>query len=327
MRCFRSVAMHAHWIVSAALSCVACGSDGEGSAGVASTNAVVESPRAPGSANANANANASANGSSDAGTAVEAGPGPTPPTEYAAEKAWAESHGVVIDPTNATVVAKRHGNDARSETYEDMFVVFRPDGTLVRFIGTTKPAQMPNPSSGVVPDIDHDGRKDLGIVRPGVYRAHGSVTFGLPGYERPAFTVKTESGDSNLPAWRDLSGDGDFSATEKTTSEQRDYNISGVYIHYGFEVNGTKLGPDEYVGPWSVGCPNIKYASSTPSSKPSAARARASASPSSTCRSESVPFRHPVLGRLLRPPIAAVLLSRRERDLGRPEVFVRNLTK
>jgi hypothetical protein len=192
--------------------------------------------------------------------ATTAAPAPaTPPTEYEVEKAWAEAHGVVIEPNKTTVVGKRRGNDARTDKYEDSLVVFKADGTLVSFVGTTKPAQMPSPGSAVVPDVDADGRKDLGIVRPGVYRAHGSVTYGLPGHERAAFKVTTEQDEGGLPAWRDLTGDGVFSAPEKMLSEQRNYVITGIYIHYGFAPAGTTLGVDTFIGPWSVGCQNVQY--------------------------------------------------------------------
>jgi len=185
----------------------------------------------------------------------------TPParSEWEKETAWAKAHGVLIETGKTTVIGKRRGSLARSMTYEDTLVVFRADGTIVRFAATTKPAQMPNPSSSTVPDVDKDGRKDLGIVRPGVYRAVGDVTFGLPGHERTAFKIVTEEGEGGLPAWRDLSGDGVFSSSERTTSEERGYTISGIYIHYGFDPAGTTVGDGTYVGPWSVGCQNVLY--------------------------------------------------------------------
>ena len=186
-------------------------------------------------------------------------PPSAPPSEWETEKAWAEARGVVFEAGQVTVVAKRRGSLARSTSYEDEIIVFRPDGTLVRFVATTKPAQMPNPKSSVVPDVDKDGRKDLGIVRPGVYRALGDVKFGLPGHERSAFKIVTEEGNGGLPAWRDLSGDGVFSASERTLSEERGYTIGGIYIHYGFDPAGTIVGGATYAGPWSVGCQNIKY--------------------------------------------------------------------
>lgn len=187
-------------------------------------------------------------------------PPPAPaPSEYETEKAWAEARGVAIEPGKTTVVAKRRGSIARSTTYDDTLVVFRSNETIVRFDGTTKPAQMPNPASSVVPDVDGDGRKDLGIVRPGVYRALGDVTFGIPGHERTAFKIVTEDGNGGLPAWRDLSGDGDFSAPERALSEERGYRISGIYIHYGFAPAGTKISGSTYKGPWSVGCQNVLY--------------------------------------------------------------------
>lgn len=196
----------------------------------------------------------------------EAGPRPAPPStpapsasDVATEKAWAQARGVEFPPGRTVVVAKRRGADARSDVYQDEMLVFRLDGTLERFVATTKPAQMPNPA-GTVPDVDGDGRRDLGIARPGVYEAKGNETFGLEGRERPAFRVLTQAGSGALPAWRDTSGDGIFSAKEKATSEQRKHVITGVLIHYGFAPNGTTLGPDAYVGPWSVGCQNVEYA-------------------------------------------------------------------
>jgi hypothetical protein len=187
---------------------------------------------------------------------------PAPPLSeaYKTEKIWAEARKVTVEPGKVSVVAKRKGATKRSMVYEDEFVVFQADGNITRFIGTTKPAQMPRAESSVVPDVDKDGRKDLGIVRPGTYVAHGSVTYGIPDYERTAFKIKMADGDGYLPAWRDLSGDGVYSDDEKTTAVQRDYKISGIYIHYGFADSGTKLGSTTYNGPWSVGCQNIKYA-------------------------------------------------------------------
>jgi hypothetical protein len=183
-------------------------------------------------------------------------PAPTE-TDYQKEKAWAEAHGVTIDPGKTIVVAKRRGDDARAEHYQDEMVVFR-NGTVVRFVASTKPAQMPNPA-GTVPDVDDDGRRDLGIVRPGIYEARGNESFGLPGHERQAFRVFTLAGERGLPAWRDTSGDGVFSAAEKNASEASNHRITGILIHYGFAPTGTKLGADTYVGPWSVGCQNIIY--------------------------------------------------------------------
>ncbi|MDB4939452.1 MAG: hypothetical protein JWP87_6424 [Labilithrix sp.] len=236
-------------LVVAATLCAACGS-------------ADDAQRTPAETAANVDGNAPAGGNTPATPPPAAGttmPAPAAPSEYDVEKKWAEDHGVVIEPNKTTVIGKRRGNDARSDKYEDSLVVFEADGTLVRFVGTTKPAQMPSPGSAVVPDVDDDGRKDLGIVRPGIYRAHGSVTYGLPGYERNSFKVTTEDDESGLPAWRDLTGDGVFSPSEKMLSEQRKYTISGIYIHYGFAPAGTTLGVDTYIGPWSVGCQNVQY--------------------------------------------------------------------
>jgi hypothetical protein len=180
--------------------------------------------------------------------------------DYKTEREWAKQRGVNVEIGKTSVVVKRRGTSKRSMVYEDEFVVFKQDGTIVRFTGTTKPAQMPRPESSVVPDVDKDGRKDLGMTRPGSYIAHGNITYGMPDFERTAFKIKTVDGDDYLPAWRDLSGDGVFSDEEKALAVTRDYKISGIYIHYGFAETGTKLGNDKLAGPWSVGCQNIRYA-------------------------------------------------------------------
>ena len=244
------------WLAGAVLLAAGCGAEAEPRP-VGTTD-----PAAPGQGSKRAETDAPRTAAVD-GESEPSGttPPPAPPaaTEYETEKAWAEARGVVFEAGKTTVVAKRRGSVERSTKYEDTLVVFRPDGTLVQFVGTTKPAQMPNPSGSTVPDVDKDGRKDLGIVRPGVYRAIGDVTFGLPGHERTAFKIVTEEGAGGLPAWRDLSGDGVFSANERTLSEQRAYTISGIYIHYGFAQAGTKVGGATYAGPWSVGCQNVFY--------------------------------------------------------------------
>lgn len=239
-------------LVGAALLVGACGASDVDPAGAVDTTI-------PGPEPAKSEAPPPAAPADPSPSAPATSPSATPPSEYETEKAWAETHGVVIEAGRTTVVAKRHGSDARSTTYDDELVVLRSDSTIVRFVGTTKPAQLLTPTSTVGIDVNGDGRKDLGIVRPGVYRAHGGVTYGLPGNERAAFKVSTEQDESGLPAWRDTSGDGVFSAAEKADAEARDLRISGVYIHYGFDPAGTTLGGKKYAGPWSVGCQNVKY--------------------------------------------------------------------
>jgi hypothetical protein len=181
-----------------------------------------------------------------------------PTAEYRREKAWAEAHGVDIPAGRVTVVAKRRGDDARTTRYEDDLVVFKRDGTVEHFAGSTKPAQPPREGSRLVPDVDRDGRKDLGMVRPGEYTAVGPHVFGLPGDKRPAFKVLSGGRDS-VPAWRDLDGDGRFSSQEKDTSEARGYRLGMVRIHYGFDARGTTVGDQRYSGAWSVGCQNVPY--------------------------------------------------------------------
>ena len=180
-------------------------------------------------------------------------------SRYTTEKAWAEAHGVIVAAGVTTVVAKRIGADERTTEYQDVYDVFKADGTLATFTGSTRPAQ-PAPDDGSVPDVDGNGTPDLGILRPGIYTARGDIEFGLTDYERPAFHVLYEGRDG-LPAWRDLDGDGVFSAGEKSLSVSRGYLITEVLIHYGFDPDGTTFGDGwgTQYGAWSVGCQNIPY--------------------------------------------------------------------
>lgn len=180
----------------------------------------------------------------------------TPTAEYRREKAWAAQRGVNVVDGRTTVIGKRRGQ-YRTNAYEDELVVFRSNGSIVRFAGTTRPAQPASPTSGI-PDADGNGTRDLGMARPGVYRARGNWTFGLPGHKRAAFRILDGERDS-LPAWRDVNGDGWFSAAERAASERRGDRITVIRIHYGFDARGNTIGGTRYAGAWSVGCQNVSY--------------------------------------------------------------------
>ena len=175
---------------------------------------------------------------------------------FAVEKAWAEAHGVPVPADKVTVVAKRRGDEVTTD-FKDEIVVFTKDGTVERFQGTTRPSQLVNPDGKLVPDVDGDGKKDLGTPRPGIYRARGPWSWGVLGQAAPAFRLLDHGRDS-LPAWRDLDGDGAFSPDEKAKSEARGYRIGAVRIHYGFDTDGNIVDGTIYAGPISVGCQNIQ---------------------------------------------------------------------
>ncbi|MFO0727626.1 MAG: hypothetical protein U1E65_27860 [Myxococcota bacterium] len=176
--------------------------------------------------------------------------------DYQTEKAWAESHGVQIPAGQVTVIGKRRGEGV-STKYQDEIVVFTKDARIERFLGTTRPSQLPRTDGGLVPDVDKNGTKDLGTPRPGIYRASGPWSYGVLGMNKPAFRV-TDHGRDSLPAWRDLDGDGEFSPEERETSEHRGYRVGDVRIHYGFDADGTWTKDGLYSGPISVGCTNIQ---------------------------------------------------------------------
>jgi hypothetical protein len=241
-------------VVTLGAGAAACGDEGDPVIPAGSAAGATE-PATP-----DENASPPTSAGSGAAPAQETPPASPPAaSDYDKEKTWAEAHGVTIPAGRTVVIGKRRSGANRTDVYQDEIVVLRPDKTIARFVASTKPAQMPNPA-GTVPDVNKDGRRDLGVVRPGIYEARGNEDFGLPGFERDAFRVYTTDGKTALPAWRDTSGDGVFSAAEKKASETQGHGITGILIHYGFAPNGTKLGGETYVGPWSVGCQNIMYA-------------------------------------------------------------------
>lgn len=64
---------------------------------------------------------------------------PPSASDYDKEKLWAEAHGVAVPAGKTVVIGKRRGGENRAEVYQDEIVVLRSDGTVVRFVASTKP--------------------------------------------------------------------------------------------------------------------------------------------------------------------------------------------
>ncbi len=117
------------------------------------------------------------------------------------------------------------------QAYDDTFVVLLPTKRAIVLAGSTHPFQ----SDGVdgVPDVDKNGTRDVGRIRPGEYYAIGRgqsrLVGGLPGYD-----VVTYAGRSGrLPGIRDTNQDGFYDDGEDEASRARNDGLTAVLFHHG----------------------------------------------------------------------------------------------
>jgi hypothetical protein len=109
--------------------------------------------------------------------------------------------------------------------YDDTFVLLVPSAAPPYvFAGATHPYQR---DSKLSPDIDGDGRGDVGCIRPG----HFELTLALD-KPYPIFTVTLPGGNGNLPCFRDTSHDSRYSAAELS---QMSF-VSACLVHTGFDA-------------------------------------------------------------------------------------------
>jgi hypothetical protein len=94
------------------------------------------------------------------------------------------------------------------------------------FAGATHPYQR---DSKLSPDVDGDGRGDVGCILPGVFE----LTLALE-KPYPVFTVTLPGGSSLIPAFRDTNHDGRYSAAELS---QMSF-ATAVLFHTGFDAPG-----------------------------------------------------------------------------------------
>jgi len=177
--------------------------------------------------------------------------------QYDHYKRMLEARGFTLDPTNPTVVGLRgldstgaqHATTA-APRYDDTLVVLTKDASgrehVTTFAGSTHPGQTRPLGEGVsVPDVNHDGVSDVGMINAGEY----SVVPHADHAGNTAWAIHTVGGSDSLPGVRDTNHDGVYSAAERQASETRTPQpdtLGGVLIHQG----GTDV-------PWSLGCVNM----------------------------------------------------------------------
>jgi hypothetical protein len=114
-------------------------------------------------------------------------------------------------------------------SFDDVIAVLPPSGSVIELAAATHPWFT---TSEMSPDVDGDGHRDVGMIRPGRYRAESRPpSRDIAG--QPTFHIVTVAGSDKLPGWRDTNHDGTFDDTERATSEARGDTLGAVLFHQG----------------------------------------------------------------------------------------------
>ncbi len=120
-------------------------------------------------------------------------------------------------------------HDAHTQkTFDDVIAVLTADGKVIELPGSTHPWFT---TSTAAPDVDGDGHPDVGMIRPGRYRAEPRPGRLLAG--QPTFHIVTVAGSDRIPGWRDTNHDGVYDDAERAASESRKDALSAVLFHEG----------------------------------------------------------------------------------------------
>lgn len=165
---------------------------------------------------------------------------------YAAYAAFAERHGMKPREGRALVIGIRGRDLARQlhptrvvRAFDDTLVVLTPDGRVVELAASTHPWETEGRGA---PDVDGDGRPDIGMIRPGKYLAvRRGARRNIGG--GPTYHVLTRAGGGSLPGWRNTNQDEVYSPAERAASEARGDALTAVLFHQAAEG-----------GPKAIGC-------------------------------------------------------------------------
>jgi hypothetical protein len=94
--------------------------------------------------------------------------------------------------------------------YDDAFILLCDGEAPYAFRGATHPYQVDSQASA---DLDRDGRKDVGMVRPGCY------VLEIVSSDPPIFKLLTQQGRTEIPVYRDTNHDARIDEVEKKASE------------------------------------------------------------------------------------------------------------
>lgn len=122
--------------------------------------------------------------------------------------------------------------------YDDSMVLVQKTTMPMLVRGATHSYQL---DSKLSPDVDGDGRGDVGSIRPGRF-----VLTDLGARPYPIFSVALPDGSTKIPCWRDLGRhDGVIDAAERERAEtatkgnqvnEAGYYSTAVLLHTGFDA-------------------------------------------------------------------------------------------
>jgi hypothetical protein len=129
-----------------------------------------------------------------------------------------------VSETRPLVIGIRSANTHVKQAFDDMMIVKVPGKPDVTFAASTHPWFQNNAAAT---DADHDGVPDVGMLRPGRYRAHKVGThFGAPKY-----AVSQTNGKAAVPGWRNTNHDDVYSEEEIAASEARGDLLTDILVH------------------------------------------------------------------------------------------------
>lgn len=127
-------------------------------------------------------------------------------------------------PGRPLVIGIRSKGTRVREAFDDRMVVKVAGKPDVTFAASTHPWFRSHPSAT---DADRDGVPDVGMLRPGKYRARKVGThFGAPKY-----AVSQTNGKAAVPGWRNTDHDDVYSAEEIAASEARGDLLTDILVH------------------------------------------------------------------------------------------------
>lgn len=126
--------------------------------------------------------------------------------------------------TPVSVIGIRTRSPRVAPIFDDALVVTTPDGGTVTFAASTHPWFR---ESLVATDADGDGTGDVGMLKPGRYRAKRVGSH----YGAPKYALRRLDGDPLLPGWRNTNHDDRYDEDEMAASDRRRDVLSDILVH------------------------------------------------------------------------------------------------
>jgi hypothetical protein len=161
--------------------------------------------------------------------------------EFIAYVGVARRHGLSPPSAGKPVFIGIRGQDttgARHPTkvghmFDDQLVILTPDLRLVKLAMSTHPFETGSTSSGV-PDVDHDGHADVGMIRPGRYVANRrSSSRDILGVTTYQVFNPTGTATDHIAGFRNTDHDDTYSDAERSASEARKDTLTDILFHVG----------------------------------------------------------------------------------------------